>query len=749
MNKKILSEVKEKIYGYVAKRRLREAFSQARSLAETMMDFESADALQRSEETYRHMLHYASTGAEDPTRAEMTARLSDSILSVVDILDRKNRVTDEPSLYYNVARFENMRPAESLGMLVRQYVKLAGDTSIFNLVAGSHKQEEYRNTLIERQELERRIFNKVWTSHPLRPADAAVLDEVFSGQSAPDYFKSLMVWALTLGQLAYFDAARIELLLGAYTSGSQQVKAAAIVGLLLCLGDVRGRYIPRKVINRLEAARETTAWHSDLELAYKEFVRTRDTDRITAKIRDEVVPEMMKLRPEISRRFSGELPVDPEEMEENPQWQELLEKSGVTDKLKEMSEIQEEGGDVMMGTFSHLKSFPFFHDVANWFLPFHTDRSELEEGNVAPMKALADILMAMPMLCDSDKYSMLLSLQAAPEAQRSMLMQQINAQASQFAELRSAMLNTDVTDRRDMLRKQVQNLFRFFRLYRRKGEFANPFDRGIEPAGAVGLDSLCTPALAAVVAEFYFSHAYWLDGLKVARAIDGLQAAASVPDSPEYLLMQRMGFAAMKLGLYDEALRYFNHILLVTPENPWVMKNAARCHMQLARYDKALELFVALGSLPEYAGDASVALFIGHCYLENTDYDKAVKAYFKAEYLGAKPKKVLRQLSWALLMNGDADQSRRYLERAMSATGPVPNDYLNLGHIALVRGDFKEALDSYRRNIATRREAGALTEDAAREAFIADVAEDTAELGRLGINTELLPLLVDSLFYTL
>ena len=51
MNKKILSEVKEKIYGYVAKRRLREAFSQARSLAETMMDFESSDALQRSEET--------------------------------------------------------------------------------------------------------------------------------------------------------------------------------------------------------------------------------------------------------------------------------------------------------------------------------------------------------------------------------------------------------------------------------------------------------------------------------------------------------------------------------------------------------------------------------------------------------------------------------------------------------------------------------------------------------------------------
>ena len=457
----------------------------------------------------------------------------------------------------------------------------------------------------------------------------------------------------------------------------------------------------------------------------------------------------MKLRPEISRRFSGELPVDPEEMEENPQWQELLDKSGVTDKLKEMSEIQEEGGDVMMGTFSHLKSFPFFHDVANWFLPFHTDRSELEEGDSGPMKTLADILQAMPMLCVSDKYSMLLSLQAAPEAQRSMLLRQINAQAEQFAELRAAMLNTDLTDRRDMLRKQIQNLFRFFRLYRRKGEFANPFDRGIDPSGVPGLESLCTPDLASVVAEFYFSHGYWLDGLKVARGIDGLQAAASVPDSPEYLLLQRMGFAAMKLGLYHEALDYFNHILLITPENPWVLKNAARCHMQLGEYGKALELFKTLGKMPEYKEDATVALYIGHCYLETGDYDNAVKAYFKAEYLGAAPRKVLRQLSWALLMNGDPGQSRSYLERAMTTTGPVPNDYLNLGHIALVRGDFQDALNSYRLNIINRRQAGRLTEEAAHDAFIADVSEDTAELSRLGINPELLPLLIDSLFYSL
>lgn len=749
MNKKILSEVKEKIHRYVAARRLREAFSTARSLAETMMDFECADALQRAEDTYRHMLHYAATGAEDPSRADMTAQLSDTILSVTDILERGNFMADDSSLYYNVARFEKMRPQETVGVLMERYLKLSGDTSLFNLVAGSRSREEYRNTLVSRQELERRIFNRIWTSHPLSAADASVLDSFFAGQEAPEHFKALCVWALTLGQLSFFDARRIELLLGAYMNGSPQLRAAAITGLLLSLSAARGRYIPKRVIDRLESARETDTWQSDLELAYKEFVRTRDTDRITAKIRDEVVPEMMKLRPEISRRFSGELPLDPAEMEENPQWHELLDKSGVTDKLKEMSEIQEDGGDVMMGTFSHLKSFPFFHEVANWFLPFHTDRSELEEGDSGPIKALADILMAMPMLCDSDKYSMLLSLQAAPEAQRSLLVRQINAQAEQFAGLRAAMLNTDLTDRRDLVRKQVQNLFRFFRLYRRKGEFPNPFDLGIDPAGVVGLESLCVPALSVVVAEFYFSHGYWHDGLKTARAIDGLQAAASVPDSPEYLLMQRMGFAAMKLGLYTEARDYFNHLLLVTPENPWVVKNAARCDMQLGLYDEALRLFLGLSRQPGYGEDANLALYIGHCYLETADYDKAVKAYFKAEYLGAKPRKVLRQLAWALLMNGDAAQARRYLERAMSSAGPVPNDYLNLGHIALSTGDFKEALNSYRLNIVSRREKDNLSEEDAREAFIADVRQDSAELSRLGISPDLLPLLVDSLFYTI
>lgn len=746
MNKKIFSEIKEKINRLVSAHRLREAFSEARSLAETMMSFEDSDALARAEDTYRQMLAYASSGAEDPARQEMSQQLGETILSVTDVLERRNLMTDEPTLYYNTARFEKIRPQESIAWLLDEYRKVSGSGSMFDLIAGSAKQEEYTRNLQKRQNLESRLFNKIWATHPLRGADAEAIEKIFTSGIYPSYFAILIVWAITLGALTYYDQRRLELLMVARMTDGDKLQAAALVGLLLALNKARGRYMPPRVRNRLEALKETPGWETDTEAAYMELVRTRDTDRITAKIRDEVVPEMMKLRPEITRRFQGELPVDAESLEENPEWQEILDKSGVSDKLKEMSEIQEEGGDVMMGTFVHLKSFPFFHEVANWFLPFHTERTELAGESCSDIRPLADIISAMPMLCDSDKFSMMLSMVMSPAAQREMLLKQLNAQADQLQEMRAAMLNTAVTDRRDLLRKQVQNLFRFFRIFRRKGEFPNPFAAPVNLSDIAGLESLSRPDLVALICEFYFSHGYYEDGVTMAL---GLGDFINSPSEHQTVLLQRMGFACMKLGRFSEAIGYFERVLLLEPDNIWVLKNLSRCYMQTGDYTRALQYLQEITKLPAYKDDPALTLQIAHCRLELGEYDTAVKSYFKAEYLGVKPRKVLRQLSWALLMNGDPVQSRRYLEKAMEKTGTIPNDYLNLGHINLVEKKLKDALNSYRLNILSRKDADRLTLQEASARFIADLKEDEPSLRHIGIDTSLLPLLTDSLLYSL
>jgi len=68
----------------------------------------------------------------------------------------------------------------------------------------------------------------------------------------------------------------------------------------------------------------------------------------------------MKISPLIKDKMDAENLLKSDEWEEeNPEWQEILDKSGISDKLQELSELQLEGADVYMSTFSMLKNFPF------------------------------------------------------------------------------------------------------------------------------------------------------------------------------------------------------------------------------------------------------------------------------------------------------------------------------------------------------------------------------------------------------
>lgn len=739
MKQDIFAQVKAKIMKRVSERRLRDVFSEARSLAETMMNWEASDTLSRAEDTYRQMLRYVNLGDGDPHRDSFAAQLGETVLGVVDGLERQNLKDDTPTLYYNNVRYEETRPADDTVRLLDEYRALIGGRQLFDMVSVNRNAPDYINGLKRREELERRIFTRVWIAFPLSAADAEALDAALASDVTPDYFKQLLVWALMLGALQYFDPRRIEVLALAYMNSTARVSAAAAVALVLALYAGRRRTLSPKAAAKLGALHDLPQWQTDLRLIYMELTRTRDTDRITAKIRDEVVPEMMKLRPEISRRFSTDLPTDPAELEENPEWHDLLEKSGVGEKLKEMSEIQEEGGDVMMGTFSHLKSFPFFHDVANWFLPFHTDRSEFT-GGVTGAETFADLLTDMPVLCDSDKYSMMLTMLMAPAAQREMMLSQLNAQQDAIAQLRAASLDTRVTDRRAVINKLVQNLFRFFRLYRRKGEFPNPFDGALILSDVAWLKpEIDDPELLNLVAEFYFSHGYYAEALEAYRHLAALQA-------PTAYVYQKMGYAHQKLGDPAQAVANYEKSEMLDPGSAWTLRLLARCYMQLGEYGRAVEALTRLEAIkPDVVNNA---LMLGHSYVALADYDNAARAYFKAEYLGARPEKVLRHLAWALLMKHDYQRAREYYEKAIRDTGARDEDFLNLGHLNLAENRYQEALQSYRRNIEQRMASSSLSRHDAIERFITDFKTDTPALATLGIDTSVIPMIIDSILYS-
>ncbi|MBD5224981.1 MAG: tetratricopeptide repeat protein [Bacteroidales bacterium] len=743
MDKKVFSETKKRIHRYVAEHRLRDAFGYARSLSQGMMNWDLSRELSEAEENYRMMLSYASRGADDPGRSDMVATLGNTILELTDRLERENLAASEPTLYFNTLRYERMQSADSIGGLLDRYVKSLAHGSIFNVVSGGNSTGEGLIAMQEREALERRLFNRIWVTYPLSVSDEEALAMVFADESVPEYAKELFGWALALGGLQYFDSRRVGLLLGLYAGKKTRSSGVGLIGACLVLNAFPTRKLSRKVGLQLDALRDTADWTKDLRMVNMELVKTIDTDRITAKIRDEVVPGMMKLRPEIDKKLKQNIEdLDPSEMEENPVWQDMLHNSGLADKLKEMSEIQQEGGDVMMGTFSHLKSFPFFNEVANWFLPFHADYSAFSGGvTQADTREVADIIAAAPFLCDSDKYSFMLSLDHVPADQRKMMLQQFQMHGDQLAEISAAALTVAADDRRSVINKQIQNLFRFFRLFRRKGEMPNPFASGVNLAasGILASDLHDAEALS-LIAEFYFSHGYYEQALNSF----GLLGELTVPGAEVY---QKMGYASQKLGDYAGAAGYYERAEMLDAGSDWTLRRLARCYMSLHRPEEALKrLRILERKKPE---SAAIALNIGRCLVELERYDEAVAAYFKSEYLDSGSTKALRPLAWCLLLTGDFAQSRKYYERVLSETTPTGDDYLNMGHLSLAEGKFQEAMNFYSLNISSRGAENA-TGSARQEAvdgFIKDMRDDARYLQRIGVDPELVPLLTDSILY--
>lgn len=85
---------------------------------------------------------------------------------------------------------------------------------------------------------------------------------------------------------------------------------------------------------------------------------SRETQKIDRKMREEIIPEMMR-NPRIgnANKIGFDETEDSDDL--NPEWENWIDKSGITDKLREMGELQMEGADVYMSTFSQLKQFPF------------------------------------------------------------------------------------------------------------------------------------------------------------------------------------------------------------------------------------------------------------------------------------------------------------------------------------------------------------------------------------------------------
>ncbi|MBK8883114.1 MAG: tetratricopeptide repeat protein [Bacteroidales bacterium] len=116
----------------------------------------------------------------------------------------------------------------------------------------------------------------------------------------------------------------------------------------------------------------------------------------------------------------------------------------------------------------------------------------------------------------------------------------------------------------------------------------------------------------------------------------------------------------------------------------------------------------------------------------------ALKYYFRIEYNDPGNLKILRPIAFCYFALGRFDDSDKYYDR-LSAGKLNAHDHINMGHLALCKGNKREAITFYRLSL----QMGELSKDQ----FMSLFSEDKSLLVSLGVNPDDLPILMDYLLF--
>ncbi len=727
-----LTEHYQQIIGFIDRNRIKEALDLIERIAKDCTNRDLSLQLEEYRKTYRNILKYSFELQDDPQKEEVFNRLIKSILELADDVREDLIMKDHLISYYRLKEeMMKSRAGRSASDLAEH---LDFSKEIENILAAEDAPDKapgdnYRRSLSS-------IFRMIWLTDKFRDAETGMAGKICRSKLIPWYDKSILVSSLTLSFLRHFDVQKVNLLFDFYEQGEDQVWQRALIGLFLGLyfHDNRLVYYPQ-ILDRLEAAREQQKLEKHIEAIVIQFLKARETEKVTRKIREEILPEMMKIKSTLEEKLDLEDILSSKGIdEENPEWETVFRDTpDLYSKIEEFTTMQMEGADVFLSAFSMLKGFSFFNDMNNWFLPFHKDSPEMLEGLSGEKKdfdveMFVEGLERSSFLCNSDKYSFCLNVKHMPAAQKSMMMELFNMEMKAMNEITgSDELVDDTLKDKGVFTHYLQDLYRFFKLYPLKREFDDIFaiEFDFEESNLFNV-LIKDRGIMRNIGEFYFEKDYYERAIEIFTLLSGTDENAE--------LYEKIAFSYQKLGGFGKALEYYHKAELFEREKPWVLKKIAYCARKTGDYDKAEQYYRSAERLEP--DNLFVQTFLGHTKMDQEDYDEALKYYFKVEYNAPDNHKIHRPIAWCSFLTGKFDQAEKYFRKVIEKEGNR-NDFMNLGHVLWCKGDREGAINNYRRSIEKA--------EFDYDWFAQVLSEDSVHLVRHGINSFDIPLMADYL----
>ena len=398
----------------------------------------------------------------------------------------------------------------------------------------------------------------------------------------------LLVSAVMLATMNVNDPYKWNMLAEVYVRATDKVlKMRALVGWVLSLPyDPRGpRLFPfvQERIKAMLADKTTLKQMLDMQMQML-FCCNADADN--EEIQRNIMPTLIKnTNLQMTRLGIVEKEDDPMKdiMDPNAAERDMEE---MERKYRKMMDMQKQGSDIYFGGFSKMKTFPFFNDLCNWFAPFNAAHPALGAARerLAGSTFLNNLLENGP-FCDSDKYSFALAIAQIMDRMPDNVKEMLNSDAT----FGPTVSKDEQEDPAYICRSYLQSLYRFFRLYRSKRDFLNPFILDELEDNDGNALFLSYKLLACPEME---ENAVALCGFLLKRKMmrELMSMAICFKSSQNPRLVRFLALVPMTDGKWQEAYDLFASV----PEDQHTeesLRGMAHCCMSLKRFGEAVAIY--------------------------------------------------------------------------------------------------------------------------------------------------------------
>ena len=699
------------------RKELKAAFDDLRTCINQTKQYCFLEKLDKLEETYINLLRYRTQGVNDPMQESIYQNILRSTHALNDSLCSVFLTKESTHIYYTKRR------------MLEQETD-ADYASLHETLTTSH--EVYNQ--IQFDIATASLFTKVWAADPLTDTEQTALEAIVADAALPHAVNCMLVSALMLSLQQRFDSKRLLILFKTAQQKNLEIRIRAIVGLLIVLSvhNKRTSLYPF-IADLLDELDLDTDFSATVRQIILKLIGSFDTEKITKKLQEDILPAMMKFSPKLNSKLNlSEFSNESGQDEFNPEWQKELEESGISDKLNQFSEMQLEGADVMHSSFMHLKSYPFFNEVYNWFLPFSPTHSSIENNSTfaGSEKGLIATITQSSFICNSDKYSIFFSLMSLPPKHRKMVAANINNEASELMRAkREAHGNRGVSE--IILSQYIQDLYRFFKIHPRHLDFNDPF-AALFNVQSVPLFKkyISDTESSTILAEYYLAKEHYSEAFPLFNELSKINPL-------DASLFQKIGFCHEMENAQPLALAAYLHADLLNASSKWNIRKIAKTYKALNQPNEALVYYKRLNEFSP--NNIPSILNIGQCYLSLKNNAEALSYFFKADFIDSQNIKVWRAIAWCSFLTNKFDQAERYYAKIVSKK-PNTHDYINAGHTAYVLKKPTESIQYYAAAIAF--------EGNDFYTFQSAFEEDIPDLIEAGVMEDEIPLLLDQLRYS-